>query len=75
TTVLIFALINWIKMPFFLWQGLCTPDTMWHSLWLAPAVPVGVWIGVWCNRRLSPTWFMRVVYVMVFATGVELLLR
>ena len=75
TTVLIFALINWIKMPFFLWQGVCNLDTMLHSLWLAPAVPVGVWIGVWCNRRLTPTWFMRVVYIMVFATGVELLLR
>ncbi|MBI5393694.1 MAG: sulfite exporter TauE/SafE family protein [Verrucomicrobia bacterium] len=73
TTVLVFALINWIKMPFFLWQGLCTPETMLRSLWLVPVVPLGVWIGVWCNRRLSEKWFMRVVYVMVFATGLELL--
>jgi hypothetical protein len=74
TTVLVFALINWIKMPFFLWQGLCTPETMLRSLWLVPVVPVGVWIGVWCNRRLSEKWFMRVVYVLVFATGLELML-
>jgi len=70
TPVLVFALINWSKMPFFLWQGLCTPETMWRSLWLVPVVPV----GVWCNRRLSEKWFMRVVYGMVFATGLELLL-
>ncbi len=73
TNVLLFALINWIKMPFFFWQGVCSLETVKQSLWLMPAVPVGVWIGVWCNRKLSPTWFMRVVYVTLFATGVELL--
>ena len=75
TTVLVFALINWIKMPFFFWQGICSVETLKQSLWLMPAVPVGVWIGVWCNRKLSPTWFMRAIYVTVFATGLELLFR
>jgi uncharacterized membrane protein YfcA len=73
TTVLLFALINWIKLPFFFWQGLCSMTTMERSFWLVPAVAAGVWAGVWCNRRLSPVWFMRVVYVSVLAAGLELL--
>ena len=75
TNILLFALINWIKLPFFVWQGLTTISTFERSLWLIPAVAVGVWIGVWCNRRLSEVWFMRVVYVTVFAAGVKLLIH
>lgn len=75
TSVLLFALINWIKLPFFLWQGLCTIGTFQESLALMPLVPLGVWLGVWCNRRLSQTWFIRIIYATLFITGMYLLLR
>jgi hypothetical protein len=75
TSVLLFALINWIKLPFFLWQGLCTIGTFRESLVLMPLVPLGVWLGVWCNRRLSQTWFIRIIYAVLFATGMYLLLK
>lgn len=75
TNVIFFALINWIKLPFFVWRGITTFSTFERSLWLVPAVAVGVWIGVWCNRKLSETWFTRVIYVTMFATGVELILH
>ncbi len=75
TSVLIFALINWLKLPFFLWQGLCTMETFRQSLVLMPLVPMGVWLGVWCNRRLSQTWFVRIIYVTLFTVGMYLLLK
>jgi uncharacterized membrane protein YfcA len=75
TSVLLFALINWIKLPFFLWQGLCTVSTFRESLALMPLVPLGVWLGVWCNRRLSQTWFIRIIYATLFTTGMYLLLK
>lgn len=75
TSVLLFALINWIKLPFFLWQGLCTASTFRESLALMPLVPLGVWLGVWCNRRLSQTWFIRIIYTTLFGTGMYLLLK
>jgi uncharacterized membrane protein YfcA len=75
TSVLVFALINWIKLPFFFWQGLCTMGTFRQSLALMPLVPLGVWLGVCCNRRLTQTWFIRSIYATLFATGMYLLLR
>ena len=75
TGILVFALINWLKVPFFLYQEVCTPKTVRLSLMLMPFVPVGVMLGVWCNRRLSPVGFIRVIYIMLFVTGSYLLIR
>jgi uncharacterized protein len=73
TTVLVFTWINWIKVPFFAAKGIITWETMKVALWLLPLVPVGVWLGVWLNRRISEAMFLRVVYVFIFITGVQLI--
>jgi uncharacterized membrane protein YfcA len=73
TTVLVFTWINWIKVPFFAAKGIITGETLKVALWLLPLVPVGVWIGVWLNRRISEAMFLRVVYVFIFLTGVQLI--
>ncbi len=73
TTVLVFAWINWIKMPFFVARGLVTPDTLQLGLRYFPLVPLGVWLGIWLNRRLSERLFLRLVYVMTLLTGLQLI--
>jgi len=73
TTVLIFTWINWIKLPFFVANRLITGDTFTRSLIFLPLVPVGVWIGVWLNRKVSEKLFMKVVFVMTFLTGIQLI--
>lgn len=72
TTVLVFAIINWLKMPFFVWKGLIHPHTLWMDLCFFPLIPVGVWLGVWMNRRLSQKHFSHIIYVIVLLTGVQL---
>ncbi len=72
TTVLVFTWINWIKMPFFIAQGMITPATLWVGLCYLPLVPFGVWLGIWLNRRLSERLFLRLVYAMTFLTGIQL---
>ncbi len=72
TTVLVFTWINWIKMPFFVAQGMITPDTLWMGLCYLPLVPFGVWLGIWLNRRLSERLFLKLVYGMTFLTGIQL---
>ncbi len=37
-----------------------------------PLVPVGVWLGVWMNRRCSKAAFLRIIYVFVFLAGLQL---
>jgi len=85
TTVLVFTWINWIKLPFFCldrtlldWpvlspQSMITRETLWMSLKFLPLVPVGVWLGVWLNRKFSEKNFLRIVYVITFVTGLQLI--
>jgi len=73
TTVLVFTWINWIKMPFFISGGIINAPTLKTSLVFLPLVPVGVWLGVWLNRKVSEVWFSRLVYAFTFLTGLELI--
>lgn len=85
STVLVFTWVNWLKMPFFVIDrtmvnlpifvkhSMVNADTLWMSLKLFPLVPVGVWIGVWLNRRCSEAGFIKVVLGFLFLTGLQLI--
>ncbi len=73
THVLIFTMINWIKMPFFVAKGIITWESLRTGLFYLPLIPVGVWMGLWLNRRLSEKTFLKVVYGFTLATGIQLI--
>ena len=73
TTVLVFTWINWLKMPFFIHQGIITRETLFTGLCYFPLVPIGVWLGVWLNRKFSERTFIRAIYVLTFLAGLQLL--
>jgi hypothetical protein len=73
TTVLVFTWINWIKMPFFVAQGIITRETLLTGLCYLPVIPLGVWAGVWLNRKFSEALFAKVVYGLTFLTGAQLI--
>ncbi len=85
TNILIFTCVNWIKMPFFVLDrtmidvpvlaanALINKETLLKSLILLPILPVGVWVGVWLNRKVSERVFMRLVYLFTFLTGLHLI--
>jgi uncharacterized membrane protein YfcA len=73
TTVLVFTWINWIKLPFFLWQKIITWETVLTGLWYLPLIPAGVWFGVWLNRKCSEKLFLRLVYAFTFIAGLQLI--
>ncbi|MDX1953542.1 MAG: sulfite exporter TauE/SafE family protein [Verrucomicrobiota bacterium] len=75
TTVLVFTWINWIKVPFFIGNGLLTMDSFVTSLKLAALVPIGVWLGVWLNRKVPEALFLRLIYFFTFLTGLQLIWR
>ena len=72
TNVLVFFWINWIKVPFFASNEVITSSTLLKSLYLLPLIPLGVWLGVWLNRRFSETWFHRAVLIALFFSGLQL---
>ncbi|HOB99590.1 MAG TPA: sulfite exporter TauE/SafE family protein [Verrucomicrobiota bacterium] len=85
TTVLVFTWINWIKLPFYCldrdwvdwtWvpsEGIINWHTLRSSALLMPVVPIGVWLGVWLNRKFSEEGFFKVIYALVFLAGVQLI--
>lgn len=73
SNVLVFFWINWIKVPFFVANGVITQGTLRKSLLFLPLVPLGVWLGVWLNRRFNEKWFIRVVLVALLLSGVQLI--
>jgi uncharacterized membrane protein YfcA len=74
TTVVLFASMNVIKLIPYAYLGLIRVGSVTTVLLLAPVVILGVWLGIWLNQRFDNTWFQRTVYVLLLATGVQLIL-
>lgn len=73
TNVLVFFWINWIKVPFFVANGVITQATLIKSLQFVALVPLGVWLGIWLNRRFNEAWFVRVIMVTLLFSGLQLI--
>ena len=73
THVMFFFLINQVKIWPYLWLGQFTEENLTTSLILAPAVPLGVWLGWRLNRVLSLEFFYKLCYGLLFVAGVKLI--
>lgn len=73
TTVIFFAVINFVKLGPYAWLGLFDARNLSTSLVLAPLAPVGIWIGVALVRRLSEELFYRICYALLLVVGLKLL--
>ncbi|WP_316976581.1 sulfite exporter TauE/SafE family protein [Shumkonia mesophila] len=72
TMVMLFTAVNYAKLLPYWWLGLLPAGNLAMSLILAPLAPVGVVLGIWLHRRISPTWFYRLCYLFLFVTGLKL---
>lgn len=65
-----FCIFNSLKVPFMWAIGVMSLATLKYGLWMILLGPVGVCFGKWINTRISPVWFMRVIYAcLVVAAG------
>lgn len=71
TITILFIVINYVKLVPYAWLGQFGTENLLTSLALAPLAPVGMWLGVWCHKRVPEVWFFRVCYVLLFAAGVK----
>lgn len=74
TSVLFFAVVNWIKVIPYSYLGLWQTGDILVVLLLSPLCFLGVRLGVYLNGRISELWFSRVVYTLLLLTGVQLVL-
>lgn len=75
TTVMFFAAINQIKLIPYLGLDILRTEHLIVIAILAPLSYVGVRIGIFLNKRFTDVWFNRIVYTVLFVTGVQLVLR
>ncbi len=73
TMVVFFAVVNYTKLIPYGLLGQLSPGNLGTALALAPAIPVGVWMGLRFHRMLSDKWFYRIVFAILTLTGVRLL--
>lgn len=73
TTVVLFTIINYIKLVPYYFLGQLNSDNLLTSLVLAPLAPLGVWIGLRLHDRVNERLFYNLAYSFLLATGIKLL--
>ncbi|MBE9603684.1 sulfite exporter TauE/SafE family protein [Acetobacteraceae bacterium H6797] len=72
TTICFFAFCNYVKLIPYWFLGQLNFTNLLTSLVLLPIAPIGVYLGIWLQTRISDALFYRVVYTMLLVTGVKL---
>ncbi len=72
THVIFFFIVNQLKIWPYFWLGQFTAENLSTSLVLAPAVPVGVWLGLRLNKVLPINLFYKICYALLLIAGVKL---
>ena len=74
TTVLLFTVINYVKLIPYAWLGLFHGNNLLTSLVLLPGAVIGFLAGIWLHNNVSEEIFYRVCYVFLFLVGIKLIL-
>jgi uncharacterized protein len=72
TSVLYFAVVNWIKVPPYLMLGELNMDTFKVSLVLAPLAIVTTFVGIRIVRYFSTEMFYKIINVLLLFVGLKL---
>ncbi|HEY8941627.1 MAG TPA: sulfite exporter TauE/SafE family protein, partial [Cellvibrio sp.] len=75
TTILFFAIINFIKLIPYVWLGQINGESFYTSLVLLPLAPLGVMLGVYLHHRVSDKIFYWISYGFLFLAGIKLTLE
>jgi hypothetical protein len=75
TSVLFFAVLNWIKVPYYYSAGLFDFGLQKQLIWLAPMLPLGVWTGKHLVKRVNKAIFDAIIMGLLLVSGLLLLIR
>jgi uncharacterized membrane protein YfcA len=73
TNVLLFAVLNWVKVPAYIQLGQFHSDTLWTSAYLMPLAILSTLAGVRLVKRLNGPIFYRIINVLMILLGARLL--
>jgi uncharacterized protein len=73
TNIMMFAIINWIKVPAYYQLGQFRADTLWVSAMLMPLAICSTLAGVWLVKRINGPLFYRIINWLMILLGARLL--
>lgn len=73
TVILLFTMVNYVKLVPYAYLGLFTRENLLTSLALAPLIPLGIYLGFFIHDKISRDQFYRVVYIILFVVGLKLI--
>lgn len=72
TTIVFFAVVNYVKLIPYTWLGQLDTDNLATSAALVVLAPIGVLIGAWLHKRVSDKTFFAFVYLLLLVVGLKL---
>lgn len=72
TSIVFFALVNYVKLVPYAWLGQLTADNLATSAVLIVLAPAGVLMGAWLHQRVSDRTFFAMIYALLLAVGCKL---
>jgi uncharacterized membrane protein YfcA len=74
TSALFFLILNWIKVPFYMYADLFDSELLRRIAWILPLVPIGVVIGRWVIVRVNAVTFERIIVSLLLINAVLLIM-
>ena len=72
TGAILFAIVNWAKVPPYIALGQFTRDNLATSVALFPLAIASTWAGVWLVRRVPAERFYTLIYLLLIGVGLKL---
>jgi len=72
TLIVFFMIVNALKLVPYGQLGQFHPGNLLTSAVLLPLAPLGIWLGLWMQRRIPDRAFYGVCYAFLFLTGLKL---
>lgn len=73
TTALFFAIINWIKVPYYVYADLFNIQLILQMAPMFLFVPFGVWIGRWAADKVNPRTYERLILFFLIISALMLI--
>lgn len=72
TSVVFFGIVNYVKLIPYSLLGNLSASNLATSLVLLPLAPVGVYLGIWLQKRVPDALFYQLLYGLLLVTGLKL---
>lgn len=68
-----FMILNFLKLPVFIWEGRIVPESFYIDLCMLPAIVIGAVLGVFIAKKISQQSFEIVVQILIVISATKLL--